>query len=250
MLFLLLAPAVLYVLACIYLFLQHRSMLYFPQPRQGGGAASVMNVDLDGQKLKLSARPLAGPEAVLYFGGNGEDVSLSLEPLAQTFPGKAIYLVHYRGYGGSEGKPTEAGLVADGIALFDRLHTSHPQITVIGRSLGSGVAVHLASVRPVQRLVLITPFNSIAELAQQRFPMFPVQWLMLDKYDSWRYAPKVTAPTTLVIASDDEMIPRASSERLFSQFQPGVASKVVIKRRGHNSISDDDGYLSALSGGR
>lgn len=248
MLFLLLAPAVLYLLTCAYLFLQHRAMLYFPQPRQGA-AASVMNVELDGQKLKLSARPLATPAAVLYFGGNGEDVSLSLEALAAAFPGKAVYLVHYRGYGGSEGKPTEAGLVADALALFDRLQPSHPQITVIGRSLGSGVAVHLASVRPVQRLVLVTPFNSIAELAQQRFPMFPVQWLMLDKYDSWRHAPKVRAPTTLVIASDDEMIPRASAERLFSQFQPGVASKVIIKHRGHNSISDDEGYLTALSGG-
>ena len=96
--------------------------------------------------------------------------------------------------------------MADAIELFDRLHAAHPQITVIGRSLGSGVAVHLASVRPVQRLVLVTPFNSIAELAQQRFPLFPVQWLMLDKYDSWRYAPKVTAPTTLVIASDEGFI--------------------------------------------
>lgn len=237
-----------YVVACVGLFLVHRSMIYFPQPRLMGSPASVMEVELNGHRVELSARPLNVPDAIIYFGGNGEDVSVNLAAMTQAFPNKAIYLMHYRGYGGSEGKPTEAALVADALALFDMLKVPHPNLTLIGRSLGSGVAVQVASVRPASRLVLVTPFNSIAELGQQRYPLFPVKLLMADKYDSWRYAPLVTAPTVLVIAEKDEMIPRASSELLYRHFQPGVARQIVIDSASHNTISEQDAYMAALAG--
>ena len=242
--------AVLYVLACIGLFVMHRSMIYFPQRGPLSTTAGLENMELNGVAVKVSARRLASADAVLYFGGNGEDVSGNLPSLAAAFPDKAIYLLHYRGYGGSAGRPTEAALVADAIALFDKLHPSHRNITVIGRSLGSGVAVHLASVRPVTRLVLVTPYHSIAQLGQAQFPLFPASLIMADKFDSLRYAPNVSAPTTLIIAQDDEIIPRASSEQLYSHFQPGVARKIVIAGRGHNDISSDDAFLSALLAGR
>lgn len=242
--------AMLYVFACIGLFLVHRSMIYFPQKGPLNTTAGLETMELNGVRLKVSARQLAGAGAVLYFGGNGEDVSGNLPSLTAAFPDQAIYLLHYRGYGGSAGTPSEAALVADALALFDKLRASHPNMTVIGRSLGSGIAVHLASVRPVKRLVLVTPYNSIAQLGQAQFPLFPARWIMVDKFDSFRYAPKVTAPTTLVIAEQDEIIPRASSEQLYSQFQPGVARKIVIAGSGHNSISSDDAFLAALTAGR
>ena len=110
---------------------------------------TTLTLAADGAQVLVSVRERSGPNGLLYFGGNAEDVSYNLPSLSTAFSDYAIYLMHYRGYGGSSGKPSEAALVADALALFDKVNTEHQNITVVGRSLGSGVAVHLASLRPV-----------------------------------------------------------------------------------------------------
>ena len=244
---LVLTGLLLYALACLALFLSQRSLIYYPQPRRHGDAAGIMKLPVQGAELNIGRRQFDGPKAVIYFGGNAEDVSGSLPDLDAAFPEHALYLMHYRGYGGSTGKPTEADLFADALALFDHVHATHPQVTVIGRSLGSGVAVHLASRRPVARVVLVTPYDSIAELAAQQFPVFPIRFILSDKFESWRDAPQITAPTTLVTAQNDEVIPRASTDRLLSRFKPGVARQIVIPATGHNTLSEDSAYIRAIS---
>src|SRR5581483_3606208 len=108
-----------------------------------------------------------------------------------------------RGYGGSSGKASEAALFEDGLTLFDEVQKAHPQVEVVGRSLGSGVAVYVASLRPAARLVLVTPYDSIAEIGARQFPFVPVKWLLLDRFESWKYAPQVTAPTLIIAAEHD-----------------------------------------------
>jgi pimeloyl-ACP methyl ester carboxylesterase len=243
-----LAVAGLYALACLGLYLAQRSLIYFPQPRRFGANNSVMSMQAGDVMLNVSTREQASRKAVIYFGGNAEDVSANLPSLSSAFPDHALYLLHYRGYGGSGGKPSEAALFADALALYDHVKIEHPDVTVIGRSLGSGPAVHLASVRPVARLVLVTPYDSIAELAAQQFPMFPVRWLLTDKFETFRYAPAVTAPTLIVAAEKDEVIPPASTSLLATRFQPGVARTVTIPAVGHNTISDDRAYVTLLAG--
>jgi pimeloyl-ACP methyl ester carboxylesterase len=239
-----------YLGLCAFLFFYQRNLIYFPQPRSGGNGATTLTLSTDGVQLLVTTRQRIGPDALLYFGGNAEDVSYSLPGLAAAFPDYAIYLLHYRGYGGSTGKPSEAALIADALALFDKVHSEHRNITVVGRSLGSGVAVHLASLRPVARLVLVTPYDSLRELAAQQFPYFPVRWLMLDKFESSKYAEQVTTPTLIVAAEHDEVIPRASTETLYKHFRAGVASVKVVAGTGHNTISESPAYLPLLSGAR
>jgi len=183
---------------------------------------------------------------MIYFGGNAEDVSLNMPAFSPGIPGRALYLMNYRGYGGSSGKPTEEALFADGLALFDRVHSQYEDVEVVGRSLGSGVAVYIASARPVSRLVLITPYNSIEELAARQFPWLPVRWLLLDKYRSWLYAPRVNAPTLIIAAAEDEVVPRASTDVLRSHFRSGVASMVVLPGTGHNTIANRPEFLPLL----
>ncbi|RSZ58244.1 alpha/beta hydrolase [Massilia atriviolacea] len=243
-----LAALALYAVACVGLFLAQRSLIYFPQPRRFGAPESVIKLPVDGAVLDVSVRPETGPRAVLYLGGNAEDVSASLPSLGTTFPGQALYLLHYRGYGGSSGTPSEAALFADALALFDMVRARHPQVTVIGRSLGSGVAVHVASVRPVARLVLVTPYDSIAGIAGMQFPWFPVTLLLRDKFESGTYAARVNAPTTIIAAGNDELIPRASSELLMTRFKPGVARYINVPEAGHNTISDSPLYGPGLAG--
>jgi len=161
------------------------------------------------------------------------------------FPTCANYLMHYRGYGGSTGKPSEAALFGDALELFDQVHTQHPDIDVIGRSLGSSVATYLASQRPVAHLVLVTPFDSVQNIAARQFSLVPVKLLLLDKFESWRFAPRVTAPTTLIAADHDEIVPRESTEALRAYFR-NVTIHVIAG--GHNTISNNPEYVGLIRG--
>jgi len=236
-----------YVSICALLFFTQRSLIYYPQPRSNRNGVAVMALSTDAGQVLVSTRPASGPDAVIYFGGNAEDVSLDLSDFSSAFPNDAIYLLHYRGYGGSAGKPSEQALFSDALMLYDQVHAQHPNIVLVGRSLGTGIAVKLASERPVARLVLITPYDSLTDAAAQQYPGLPVRLLLRDKFDSWKYAPLVTAPTKIIAAGDDEVIPRSSTERLRTRFKPGIVTYTVIPGVGHNTISDSADYLRLIA---
>lgn len=237
-----------YVGLCVALFAFQRSLIYLPQPGVFAQGATTLVVAAEGARVVATVRAHDGPRAVVYFGGNAENVGDSLPGLEAAFAGHAIYLMHYRGYGGSSGRPSEAALFADALALFDQVRAAHSHIVAVGSSLGSGVATYLASQRPVARLVLVTPFDSLQSLAQAHYPFFPVRWLLRDKYESWRYAPQVTAPTLLIAAEHDEIIPRASTERLHARFRSGLARYEVVKGANHNSVAAHARYIALLKG--
>jgi pimeloyl-ACP methyl ester carboxylesterase len=240
--------AFVYIALCLALFLAQRYFIYYPQPRSATAGNTTLTLNVDSARVLVDTRRHTGPDAVIYFGGNAEDVSRSLPMLADAFPQRSLYALNYRGYGGSTGKPSEIALIADALVLFDRVYIDHSHITVIGRSLGSGVAVHVASERPVERLVLVTPYDSLAEIAASQFRYFPIRWLLLDKFESWRFAPRVSAPALLIAAQDDEIIPLASTESLYNRFPQSRATLTVIRGVGHNSISESPEYLAALRG--
>ncbi|VVQ18359.1 alpha/beta hydrolase [Pseudomonas fluorescens] len=241
--------AALYLVLCVALFVFQRALIYYPQPRALDASAALLTLAVDDAQVLVSVRPRDGAKALIYFGGNAEDVSRSLPGFAKAFPEHALYLMHYRGYGGSSGSPSEEAIQRDAVALFDQVYATHRHIAVVGRSLGSGVAVRLASQRPAARLVLITPYNSLAELGARLYPMFPVKWLLKDSFDSWKYAARIQVPTLLIAAGHDEVIPRSSTERLYRHFPDGVASLRVIPGVGHNSIAESPDYLKLLGDG-
>jgi uncharacterized protein len=242
--------ALIYIALCLALFLAQRSFIYYPQPKSAGDDTPTLTLKVDGERVLIATRPRDGSDALIYFGGNAEDVSRSLPTLADAFPDRSLYAMNYRGYGGSTGKPSETALIADALALFDRVHADHPHITLIGRSLGSGIAVHIASERAVERLALVTPYDSLLNIAATQFRYFPLHWLMLDKFESWRYAPKITVPTQLIAAQNDEVIPSASTKSLYDHFRPSLATLTVIPAVGHNTISESAEYIPLLRGMR
>lgn len=238
--------ALAYAGVCIAMFIFQRSLIYYPQPRGVDTPDSKMTLKVDGAELVVSVRPLAGGKAIVYFGGNAEDVSQNLHSFSRNFPDHALYLLHYRGYGGSTGTPTEQANHADAASLFEIVRAQHTDITVIGRSLGSGVAVRLASERPVSRLILITPYDSIEEIAASHYPYLPVRFLLRDRYESGKYAPNIKVPTILLAAENDEVIPRTSTEKLFGRFGKGVASLKTIAGAGHNDLETKSEYFEIL----
>ncbi|WP_211232087.1 alpha/beta hydrolase [Pseudoduganella violaceinigra] len=224
---------VVYTAACALVFFRQRSMLYFPQAFEGGRVLDLGG----GARVGATVDERPGPAAVIYFGGNAEAVGYSLPELQAVFPGQSLYLMHYRGYGATPGEPTEEGLSADALALYEYVRARHPQVTLVGRSLGSGVATRLASLRPADRLVLVTPYDSMGEVASHHFRWLPVRLLLRDRYDSAAYAPRINAPTTILAAERDEVIPRTSSEALYRSFRSGVATFHLVPGVGHNDIS-------------
>lgn len=235
-----------YVAFCALLFVTQRSLIYLPQLVGNGGGQPHFLLPVEGATLQVTHRALAGRNAVVYFGGNAENVALNVNAFASTFPSHALYLLHYRSYGSSTGHPSQDALYADALVLMDHVKARHSNVVVIGRSLGSGVATYVASQRAVQRLVLVTPYDSIAAVAYRRFPFVPIRWLMLDPYEAWRYAKYVTVPTRLIVAGNDEIIPPRHAQSLLRHFPPGVATLTVIDGVGHNHIAQDPAYLGLL----
>ena len=157
--------AVLYLAACAMVFFQQRSMIYYPQPA-GGMSAERLTLAAEGAQVVVSLRRHDGPKALVYFGGNAEDVSANLPSLPAAFPDHAIYLMHYRGYGGSTGTPSEKALHQDALLLFDRVHARAPASHRDGAQPGQrpgGAAGQRAAGRAA--LVLVTPFESLSGLA-------------------------------------------------------------------------------------
>lgn len=251
-----------YSAICLLMWWQQRSLMYFPTPaRTPPASEQALQVPaqrlatghvIEAALLRLAVLPARQPHgesrALIYFGGNAEEVSDSLPGLAQAFPDHAIYAMHYRGYSGSSGKPSEPALHADALALYEHVRRSHPQIALVGRSLGSGIATRLATLRPVTELVLVTPYDSLLRVAQQAYRWLPVAWLLQDRYESWRDAPQVDAPTRLILAGRDEVIPPVHGQHLAAYFRPGIAQIRTIAEAGHNDIAGFPDYPTLLRG--
>lgn len=242
---LLVAAALTYAAACAAMFFGQRSLLYHPTTGAPPAGAGELNLHLDDTTLQIWAREVAGTDALIYFGGNGETVGRNFPRFAAEMPGRALYLVNYRGYGGSSGSPTEAGLFADALAAYDFVAALHARIAVVGRSLGSGVAVYVASQRPIARLVLVTPYDSIENVARGRYPFLPVHWLLLDKFDSASRAAGVRAPTLVLVAEHDRVIPRERTDALLARLPPQLTQVEMVRGAGHNDL-EYEGLLAAF----
>jgi pimeloyl-ACP methyl ester carboxylesterase len=241
------ALGVAYGVLCAWVFFTQRGQIYFPTPVSDAPGAHAEWVESQGERIKVWTLARPGGRALLYFGGNAENVAGTVELLAAALPDRSLYLVNYRGYGGSSGRPTEAGLVADALAAFDHVQARSADVAVMGRSLGSGVAMQLAAARPVERVVLVTTFDSLVNVAREYFRWLPVGLLMRDRYDSARRAAAVSAPVLVVIAGDDEIIPRQRSDALAAAFPPGQAEVVVVPGVGHNTLDLSPRYLQSVA---
>jgi pimeloyl-ACP methyl ester carboxylesterase len=224
-----------------------RELIY---PRRG----TRVPVDDEMHELDVGEAVLRGwvvnpgrARVLLYFGGNGEALHPWREVMARQFPDHTTYLMAYRGYGASDGQPSQHALSADAVALIDHATERHggTRVDVIGRSLGSGVAVHVATQRTVEHLVLVTPFDSLAATASDLFPGLPVSRLIEDHWDSAAAATDVRAPTLVVRAGRDEIVRPERTDLLVGALsQPAVAS---FPDADHNDISDDPGYWPAIA---
>lgn len=234
-----------YVAAAAWLYFHQRELLYFPQPLSAPVAGEDFVVHSQGLDLRGWVVNPGKRTAMVYFGGNGEQVERDAGFFRDLLPDVSVYLMPYRGYSGNPGQPSEAAFFADALKVFDTVAAEHAQVDAMGRSLGSGVAIYLAAHRAVHRLVLVTPYDSIENVAQAQYPIFPIRFLLADKFESWRIAPTIRASCLVLVAGNDQVIPRSNTEFLVAHLTPGP-TEVVIPGAGHNSISEDARYAEAI----
>jgi pimeloyl-ACP methyl ester carboxylesterase len=235
-----------YIALCGLLYSQQDRMIYPGATDSNPSGFKSFRVQSGSALLKVWELHSGAGRALLYFGGNGEDLGAFLPDFDKAFPDRAIYFMNYRGYGGSTGTPSESALVADAQATYDAIRQKHEKIAVMGRSLGTGVAVALAATRDVEKVVLVTPFDSIANVAAKLYPWMPVRWLIKDDYDSVKRISGVRVPVLAVIAEHDESIGRAHSDALVAAIPEGVRHSIVIPGGTHNDLGDYQQYLAIV----
>jgi len=240
--------AIAYAGICAWMYSKQRDLMYLSQATKADAKDTDFGVARNGVMLNGWLVNIGQPGAIIYFGGNAERIENMRDEFAKWFPQSSVYLVPYRGYGASEGTPSEDALLSDALAVFDQVQARQQgaPIVVIGRSLGSSVASHVASQRPVAKLALITPFDSMTSVAQSHYPWLPLRWLMQDRYESTRYLSNYAGPVLVIRASKDEVIPAASTDRLIASMAkpPQV---VDLPEATHNSVDQDPGFGRALS---
>jgi fermentation-respiration switch protein FrsA (DUF1100 family) len=210
------------------LYFMQDSMIFVKQkydtnPAAAGVAGFTEVTLITKDKQKISAwqkEPEEGKKIFLYLSGNAENFAKSndhLQALAQS--GNGVLAMVYRGYGKSEAKPTEVGFYADAQASIDYLKTKYTNpIIVVGRSIGTGVAVESAKNNNLAAIVLWSPYTSLPDIAAKQYPIFPIKTLGMVKYkfDSASKINAVTEPLLIIHGAQDNLIPISFAQKLFS----------------------------------
>lgn len=259
-----LVPVFLIVALLLVLWVGQRQLMYFPlgnvPPIEALGLEDVEAVAFDtADGLRLSgwffavgavesSSPRALDErrdAVIVFNGNAGNRAHRV-PLATALRrlGLQVLLFDYRGYGGNPGSPTEQGLAMDARAarefLINQRDVDPQRLIYFGESLGTGVAVNLASEHPPAALILRSPYTSMADVGQHHYPWLPVRLMLRDRYDSLARIPTVRTPLLVIAGERDSVVPVEFSRRLYE-----AASRpktfVSIPDADHNDDDLQDG---------
>jgi pimeloyl-ACP methyl ester carboxylesterase len=185
-------------------------------------------------------------DLLFYLPGRGEDVLDTLQYARWLPSGMAFATYDYRGLGHSDGRPSEGAAVADASQFLLHVRRLFPgtRVHVVGRSLGTGVAIQLADLQDFESLQLITPYDSMLELVRKRFPLVPLRQLMRHHFDSISHCKKVVQSTKVLLAATDEVVPHACSERLMAAWPGPVALQTVPGTDHFTIIEREETWLS------
>lgn len=221
------ALAVAYLLMVGLLFLVQRPLLYHPgyvssTPEQAGLSRMSEGTvkTADGILLRHWFAPPADagkPVGILLYGNAAYMEARAQEARSLQQLGYGVLLVSYRGYDGNAGSPTEQGLYADARANVEWLKAhGYQNFFFMGQSLGSGVAVQMATEFQPKALILETPYTSMIDAASDHYPFVPVHWLLRDRYDSISKISRIHAPVFIIQGEADEVIPVSQGRALFA----------------------------------
>ena len=236
-------------------YVAQRALMYFPERTRTAPAAAgfpqaeeIELITSDSERVIAWHVPPRGEKpVVLYFQGNGGALNLRAGRFARIVAdGTGLLALSYRGYGGSTGRPSEAGLLRDAQATYTYAAARYPaeRLVPYGESLGSGVAVALAAEHKVGKVILETPFTSAVDIGAAAYPFLPVRLLMHDRFRSDERIGKVTAPVLVLHGARDTVVPIRYGERLYALIS--APKKFVRFPEGHHSDLDSHGAQAAV----
>jgi uncharacterized protein len=263
-----LGVATVYGAIALAAYLGQRKLMYFPDrahtlPVQVGLARveeRTINAPDGARVVAWYGRAQPGRPTLLYFHGNGGSLAARTPRIARFMDeGWGVYMMTYRGYGGSTGSPSEAANIADARLAYAALVQEGvpPQsIMAYGESLGSGIAVRIAAEQPVAGVILDAPYTSIVDVAAQAYPFLPVRLLLIDRYETARYIGSIKAPLLILHGQRDGVVPVAMGRELarlapepkrLAIFPNGRHSDLYVD--GNNAIDTVRTWIEDLRGG-
>lgn len=238
--------------AVLWMWIRQDSYLFLPQRAEPLAAFDRYrwNREINGVLLEGWFIDRGAERTVIYHGGNAEDLAAHCPVMADGLRNANALLVNYRGYGRSEGRPSEAAMVNDAIAIFDlfceETGTGPQTVFLMGRSLGSGVTIQTALARPqVAGMILVTPYESIEAIARFQYPWLPVRGILRHPFRSIDHAPSITIPALVLLAEYDRVIPPATGRRLAEAL--GGPVEIIELPTGHNDIQEDPLYFGSIN---
>jgi hypothetical protein len=253
------SAALVYVAVCTVVYLMQRRMQYLPDasevplprhPKYGGIEEAALTTS-DGVSIRAWHWPGERDPTLLFFHGNAGHRGHRLEWMESFHDlGYGVAIFDYRGYGGSGGSPTEAGLYLDAEAALAWLAgRGARRVSFVAESLGCGVAVEMAARRPPVAMVLHAGYPSLADVAAKHYPWLPVKLLMRDRYDCAGKIGRIGCPLLMVHGERDDIIPAALGRRLF-EAAPEPREWHLIEDAGHNDMpwSRPREYLEKVAG--
>ncbi len=253
-----------YGLLVLVVYLSQSRMLYYPNLPSRRISATPAQIGLSYEELELITEdglrlhgwflPATGQArgTLLFFHGNAGNISHRLDSLKIFHSlGLAVLIFDYRGYGQSEGQPSEQGSYRDAEAAWNYLTEQKgipsAEILIFGRSLGAAVAAYLAARHPAKGLILESAFTSVPDLAAELYPILPARWLSRFNYDVYGHLQAITAPLLVVHSREDEIIPFRHGQKLY---QAAQQPKQFLRLQGsHNEgfLQTGERYLQGLS---
>ena len=202
----------------------------------------LLGVRLAPPSVRAERRPI-----LLGFPGNAWNAEAMAVTLHQLLPEFEIVVFHYRGYRPSGGRPSAKALLVDSLVIFDHLQKElgPRQVVAVGVSVGSPVAAYLAKHRSLAGLVLVTPFDSLVELARDHYPWAPVRLLLRHRMPTIDFVRGLPTPTAIIAASRDTIVPPHRSDPLRRAI-PNLVFDRTIEKAGHNDLYDRPAFMAAM----
>jgi pimeloyl-ACP methyl ester carboxylesterase len=248
-----------------YLYVAQDRLVFPTKPMSAQQESEVQRAFIDARSLRVRAndgttlhawyRPAAagaGPRKVLvYFGASSEQAYWQLGARS-AFEGWDLLLVDYRGYGLSGGRPSQVALEDDAALWLDQVDHGTggveraDRIVVMGTSMGSYFATHIAATRKVDGVILVVPADSVRGLVQSMLPIYPIAWLLKYPFDSMADAPNVRAPTLFIVALQDKLVSMQRARRLYEGWGSLERRWVELPKANHYTASADPLYWQHL----
>jgi uncharacterized protein len=253
---LLITLAAIYLSLCAALYFYQDKFIFFPPPPNPHFYEQVKQYEYF---IKTNNETLHGwniyneninhDTSIIYFGGNAEDVTYNL-PDSHKYSAKNVFFTNHPGYGKSTGTPSEDNFYNNALQAYDEILNKHQlneeNVIIMGRSIGSSVATYVSSKRGSSGLILITPFDSIENIAANQFSLFPVSLLLKHKFKTIDFIDNVKSPILIIASDNDEIIPNANLLKLYNSREEKI-QLLKINDAGHNDISNKNEYFPYIN---